>query len=68
MVVGFQFQVNGLGKPAHIEMPTQFPKTSDQFVYPTKGRKTINLGPGLAPRSGAFIHPHILSTGLYSGE
>jgi len=43
--------VNGLGKPAHIKMPAQFPKTSDQFVYPAKGGKTVNLGLHPSPNS-----------------
>ena len=50
--------MNGLGKPAHVEMPTQFPKTSDQFVYPAKGRKTVNLGLHPSPYSlhrGVFL-------------
>lgn len=51
MAVGFQFQVNGLGKSAHIEMPTQLPKTPDQFVYSAKGRETINLGLHPSPYS-----------------
>ena len=32
-------------------MPTQFPKTSDQFVYPAKGRKTVNFGLHPSPYS-----------------
>ena len=43
--------MNGLDKPAHVKMPTQFPKPSDQFVYPAKGRKTINLGLHPSPYS-----------------